>query len=150
MLAVNQRSNFDPGSKIPLFEAIQPSKWNNRFIRSYVTRGSVQVSLTHIGAPLSRTNAGRVSIFSIYCLHLPRPRTKGDASKNFTSATWKKGMDEKERQCGWQKEKEKRGGGSRRKFARGRTGSKIRDYRLAVPGHRFELFLITWSRSHVT
>lgn len=96
MLAVNQRSNFDPGSKIPLFEAIQPSKWNNRFIRSYVTRGSVQVSLTHIGAPLSRTNAGRVSIFSIYCLHLPRPRTKGDASKNFTSATWKKGMDEKE------------------------------------------------------
>lgn len=110
MLAVNQRSNFDPGSKIPLFEAIQPSKWNNRFIRSYVTRGSVQVSLTHIGAPLSRTNAGRVSIFSIYCLHLPRPRTKGDASKNFTSATWKKGMDEKERQCGWQKEKEKRGG----------------------------------------
>lgn len=46
--------------------------------------------------------------------------------------------------------KRKKGGGSRRKFARGRTGSKIRDYRLAVPGHRFELFLITWSRSHVT
>lgn len=36
------------------------------------------------------------------------------------------------------------------KFANDWTRSKVRVYRLAVPGHRFEPFLITWPRNRVT